>query len=337
MVDRLLASPHFGERWAQHWLDVVRFAESDGFELDADRPHAWRYRDYVIRSLNADKPYDRFITEQVAGDELATGKDAASAAELWIATGLHRCGPVHMVSGNLDGDVLRQEKLTEMVNGVGGAFLGLTVGCARCHDHKFDPISAGDYYRLQAFFGSAQYASVEFATKAEREARKKETDALNARIEPIRKQIAALDAPTARRSARPSARALEPKYRDALAIAADKRNAEQKKLAAEAAILIKVTWDEVLAALTPADREKRAALREAAPRPRAPPAAADRRRVGHPVRKGRRNPRPQARRPAPEAHRGGRRASRASSRRSAAKPKSRLDLAKWMTSRGESL
>jgi hypothetical protein len=119
--------------------------------VDADRPHAWRYRDYVIRSINTDKPYDQFLTEQLAGDELAAGKDAAAAAELWIATGLHRCGPVHMVSGNLDGEVLRQEKLTEMVNGVGSTFLGLTMGCARCHDHKFDPISAGDYYRLQAF------------------------------------------------------------------------------------------------------------------------------------------------------------------------------------------
>jgi hypothetical protein len=146
VVDRLLASPHFGERWAQHWLDVVRFAESNGFELDADRPQAWRYRDYVINSINSDKPYDRFVIEQVAGDELAQGQDPKVAAELWIATGLHRCGQVHVVGGNLDTDVTRQEKLTEMVNGVGSAFLGLTLGCARCHDHKFDPISAGDYY-----------------------------------------------------------------------------------------------------------------------------------------------------------------------------------------------
>jgi hypothetical protein len=262
VVDRLLASPHFGERWAQHWLDVVRFAESDGFELDADRPQAWRYRDYVIRSFNDDKPFDRFIIEQVAGDELAAGKDAASAAELWIATGLHRCGPVHMVSGNLDGDVIRQEKLTEMVNGVGGAFLGLTVGCARCHDHKFDPISAGDYYRLQAFFGSSQYVNIDFASKAERDARQKEIDALHARIEPIRKQITALDAPYRTKIGEAKRAALEPKYKDALAIAADKRNADQKKLAAEAAILIKVSWDEVVAALTPADREKRTLLRE---------------------------------------------------------------------------
>ena len=262
VVDRLLASPHFGERWAQHWLDVVRFAESNGYEVDADRPHAWRYRDYVIRSFNADKPYDQFLTEQLAGDELAAGKDAASAAELWIATGLHRCGPVHMVSGNLDADVLRQEKLTEMVNGVGSAFLGLTMGCARCHDHKFDPISAGDYYRLQAFFGSVQYADVEFATAAEREGRKKEADALNARIAPLKKQVSEIDAPHRARITQAKRAKLEQKYKDVLAIPADKRSAEEKKLAMEATTLIKVTWDEVIATLTPAEREKRVSLRE---------------------------------------------------------------------------
>src|SRR5262249_27391321 len=148
LVDRLLASPRYGERWATHWLDVVRFAESNGYEADGERPHAWRYRDYVVRSLNADKPYDVFLTEQLAADELDVGKDAREAAALWVATGMHRCGPVHMVGGNLDADVLRQELLTEMVNGVGSAFLGLTLGCARCHDHKFDPLSLGDYYRI---------------------------------------------------------------------------------------------------------------------------------------------------------------------------------------------
>ena len=102
VVDRLLASPHYGERWAQHWLDVVRFAETNGFELDAERPHAWRYRDYVVKSFNDDKPYDQFLTEQLAGDELAAGKYPRAAAELWVATGMHRCGQVHVVSGNLD-------------------------------------------------------------------------------------------------------------------------------------------------------------------------------------------------------------------------------------------
>jgi len=262
VVDRLLASPHFGERWAQHWLDVVRFAESNGYEIDAERPHAWRYRDYIIQSFNSDKPYDRFITEQIAGDELAAGKDPKDAAELWIATGLHRCGQVHVVSGNLDNDVIRQEKLTEMVNGVGSAFLGLTVGCARCHDHKFDPISAGDYYRLQAFFGAVQYSDVEFATKAERDARKMEADALNARIAPLKKQIAEIDTPYRDRITKAKRAKLDSKYREALAVPADKRTPAQKKLAAETGALLKVTWDEIIAALNPDDRAKRAALRD---------------------------------------------------------------------------
>ncbi len=262
VVNRLLASPHFGERWAQHWLDVVRFAESNGFELDAERPHAWRYRDYVIKSFNDDKPYDQFVTEQIAGDELAAGKDAKEAAELWIATGMHRCGQVHVVSGNLDADVLRQEKLTEMVNGVGTAFLGLTVGCARCHDHKFDPISAGDYYRLQAFFSAAQYADVDFATVAERAANKNVIEGLNAKAAPLKKQIADIDAPYRATIARAKREKLEPKYREALDIPAGKRTPDQKKLAADAGTLLKVTWDEILVALTPTDREKRVALRE---------------------------------------------------------------------------
>jgi hypothetical protein len=262
VVDRLLASPHFGERWAQHWLDVVRFAESNGFEVDGDRPHAWRYRDYVVKSFNDDKPFNRFLTEQLAGDELAADTNAKTAAELWVATGMHRCGPVHMVSGNLDKDELRQEQLIEMVNGVGTTFLGLTVGCARCHDHKFDPFSAGDYYRLQAFFASATYDDVDFATEAQRAARKKEADALNAKIAPIKSKINAIDAPYRDRLTKAKREHLEPKYKVALGVPAAKRNDEQKKLAADAATLIKVTWDEVLAAMPPPDRETRAALRE---------------------------------------------------------------------------
>ena len=187
VVDRLLTSPHYGERWAQHWLDAVRFAESNGYEADSDRPHAWRYRDYVARSCNDDKPYDRFLIEQLAGDELAAGKDPRAAAELWIATGLHRCGPVHLVGGNLDAEVIRQEVLTEYVQGVGAAVLGLTVNCARCHDHKFDPISQGDYYRLQAFFAAAQFKEVDLATPDEKKSQAALVAALNEKIKPLRR------------------------------------------------------------------------------------------------------------------------------------------------------
>ncbi|MBY0513031.1 MAG: DUF1549 and DUF1553 domain-containing protein [Gemmataceae bacterium] len=262
LLDRLLTSPHYGERWATRWLDVVRFAESNGYELDAERPHAWRYRDYVIASLNADKPYDRFLTEQIAGDELAAGKDPRDAAELWVATGMHRCGPVHVVGGNLETDVIRQEVLTEMVHGLGSGVLGLTVGCARCHDHKFDPISMGDYYRLQAFFATTKYTDVEFATAGEKAARQKEIDALNAKLAPLKKQVADLDAPVRARVAQAKRDALEPKYKDALAVPADKRTPEQKKLVSDTGPLLKVSWDDVLDAMSPADKAKRAAIRE---------------------------------------------------------------------------
>jgi hypothetical protein len=261
VVDRLLASPHFGERWALHWLDVVRFAETNGFEGDLERPHAWRYRDYVIKSFNTDKPYDVFLTEQLAGDELAAGKDPKDAAELWIATGIHRCGPIHMVSGNLNAETLRQERLTEMVNGVGAAFIGLTVGCARCHDHKFDPFSAGDYYRLQAFFASTTYTDVEFGTATEIATHDKAVEVFKAKIQPIRSQIDSIDAPYRARIGKLKREKLEQKYRDALDTPSEKRTPEQKKLAADGATLSKVTWEDVVMALSPADREKREALR----------------------------------------------------------------------------
>ncbi|MBX9624313.1 MAG: DUF1549 and DUF1553 domain-containing protein [Gemmataceae bacterium] len=262
VVDRLLASPHYGERQAQHWLDVVRFAESNGYEMDGDRPHAWRYRDYVVRSFNADKPYDVFLTEQVAGDELAAGKEPREAADLWAATGMHRCGPIHVVSGNLDQEMIRQELLTEMVNGLGAAALGLTMGCARCHDHKFDPISQGDYYRLQAYFAGTKYADVNLATDEEKEARKKAVAALEAEAAPLKKRVAEIDAPVREKLTAAKRAALEPKYREALDTPKEKRTAEQKKLAADAGTLLQVRWDEVLDAL-PADlRAERAAIRE---------------------------------------------------------------------------
>jgi hypothetical protein len=151
LVDRLLASPHYGEQWGRHWLDVARFAETEGFEYDRDRPGAYRYRDFVIRSFNEDKPYDRFVLEQLAGDEIAPGDP-----DCQIAVGIHRLGPVRRNAGNPEVAFSRNEVLTEMTDAVGAVFLGLTVGCARCHDHKFDDIPQEDYYHLQAFLASAQ-------------------------------------------------------------------------------------------------------------------------------------------------------------------------------------
>jgi hypothetical protein len=162
VVDRLLASPHYGEQWGRHWLDVVRFAESDGYEYDMHRPDAWRYRDYVVESFNTDKPYTDFVKEQLAGDEI----DPKNPTML-VASGFNRLGPLRKNAGNQDVASSHNEVLTEMTNIVGAAFLGVTVGCARCHDHKFDPFRQSDYYRLEAHFAQTQPNDVVLASQEE--------------------------------------------------------------------------------------------------------------------------------------------------------------------------
>ncbi|MEO1994472.1 MAG: DUF1549 domain-containing protein, partial [Planctomycetaceae bacterium] len=145
-IDRLLASPHYGERWGRHWLDLARYADSNGFEFDFERPYAWHYRDYVIDSLNADVPYDRFLTEQLAGDETHPDR-----FESLVATGFCRSGPT---VGNQTLDKNRYDELDDVISTTTEVFLGLTLGCARCHDHKYDPITQHDYYAMLAIFHS---------------------------------------------------------------------------------------------------------------------------------------------------------------------------------------
>ena len=153
VVDTLLASPHYGERWARHWLDVVRFAESDGFEVNSARPNAWPYRDWVIESFNADKPYDQFIREQICGD--TCGADAATGFLVGGATD-RVTSPDPALTANQ-----RADELHDMVSTAGSAFLGMTIGCARCHDHKFDPISQRDYYSIKAVFAGVRHGERE--------------------------------------------------------------------------------------------------------------------------------------------------------------------------------
>lgn len=152
LIERLLASPRYGERWGRHWLDVVRYADSSGYSNDFERPNAWRYRDYVIRSFNRDKPYDQFIREQIAGDELYPG-----SPEAIIATGFLRAGPWEHTAMSVEA-VTRQLFLDDVTHATSSTFLGLTLGCAKCHDHKFDPIPTRDYYRMQAVFASTEFA-----------------------------------------------------------------------------------------------------------------------------------------------------------------------------------
>ena len=152
LVDRLLASPHYGERMAQHWLDVTRYADSSGFANDYERGNAWRYRDYVVRSFNADKRYDQFVREQIAGDEIDP-RDP----EMVIAAGFLRMGPWELTSMEVP-KIARQRFLDDVSNSVGETFLAHSLQCARCHDHKFDPIPTRDYYSLQAVFATTQIA-----------------------------------------------------------------------------------------------------------------------------------------------------------------------------------
>jgi hypothetical protein len=185
LVDRLLASPHYGEHWGQHWLDVVRYAETEGFEYDRYRPGAWRFRDYVIQSWNEDTPYDQFVREQIAGDELRPDDHDALAA-----AGFHRLGPVRRNAGNPEVAFSRNEVLTERIDAIGVAFMGMTVGCARCHDHMFDPIRQKDYYRLQGFLAAAFEENVSLASEEATKAWEKRKEEVAAEVKRIQGQLA---------------------------------------------------------------------------------------------------------------------------------------------------
>jgi hypothetical protein len=184
VVDRLLDSPRYGERWGQHWLDVARYADTHGFEVNTERPNAWPYRDYVVRAFNRDTPYDHFIREQLIGDQL--GQDAATGFLVTASV---------LLPGQIGADepskrLARQDSLDEIVVNVGQSFLGLSINCARCHDHKFDPISQRDYYALQALVAGVEYG--------ERELRSAETEALREEEARLRRQTTQIDSQLSR-------------------------------------------------------------------------------------------------------------------------------------------
>ena len=159
VVERLLASPHYGERWARHWLDLVRYAETDGHEFDVDKPNAWRYRDYVIRAFNDDLPYKQFVTEQIAGDLRGQHRVAAEIDQPAVGTGFYWLGEIK--NGAVDSNESIADRVDNQIDVIGKTFLGLTVACARCHDHKFDPIPTADYYSLAGFLHSSRLRQVD--------------------------------------------------------------------------------------------------------------------------------------------------------------------------------
>ena len=188
LIGRLLASPHYGERWARHWLDVARYSESQGFERDKFRPNSWRYRDYIVDSLNNDKPYDQFAREQIAGDVLSP-----VFTEGIIATGFLVAGPWDEVGNSQQSKAMkrrvREEELEGLISAVGQTFLGVTIHCARCHDHKFDPIPANDYYALKAVFEGIRHGERPALLPTELALVQPEVDQLNAHIADLEKRI----------------------------------------------------------------------------------------------------------------------------------------------------
>ena len=199
LVERLLASPRYGEKWGRHWLDVVRFGESNGYELNGVIDDLWPFRDYVIRSFNDDKPFDRFVVEHLAGDVVGKGDPDVEVATAFLVAGpfddVLNEDPVAKAN-------IRAAALDDVVTAAGGAFLGLTINCARCHNHKFDPIPTEDYYRLRAAFEGVTHGRRMVATAAERERYAEQTDGLQKQIKELEAQRGKLDALLQERAAK---------------------------------------------------------------------------------------------------------------------------------------
>jgi hypothetical protein len=250
LIDRLLVSPRYGERWARHWLDLARYAESEGFKSDETRPNAWRYRDYVIRSFNEDKPYDRFLQEQIAGDEMFAG-DAAAL----VATGFCRHWADESNARNLR--LRRQEILNDITDTVGGVVMGVTLGCARCHDHKYDPISQKDYYRLQAFFAAAQPRDdLVLASPEEQSRHRQQQEVWEERTKAIRAELERLEKPVRDRMTQEAKAKFPEEVQEAIDTDPRHRTALQSQLALKAAPQLAVTPDAVGKALKGADRQR---------------------------------------------------------------------------------
>jgi mono/diheme cytochrome c family protein len=276
LVDRLLASPHYGERWGRHWLDAAGYADTVGPDNDAEiirtREGLWRYRDYVIRSFNADKPYDRFLLEQLAGDELDDWRSAALTPEVrehLVATGFLRTAVDNTAEAELNRPLERYQVLHDTLEIVTSNLVGLTFGCARCHDHKFDPIPQEDYYRLMAFLTPAynpdawvqpQNRHLDDASAKEKEAINRHNAEIERRVGELNKQLGDLRRPYEQKLVQAKLAAIPEAVRAdvqaALATEAGKRSEVQKYLADKLGPLVKVTPEEVAKVLGEADRAR---------------------------------------------------------------------------------
>jgi hypothetical protein len=270
VVDRLLASPAYGERQALPWLDLVRYAETDGFKADSSRPNAWRYRDYVTRSFNADKPFDRFIKEQLAGDEqYPTDPDAL------IATAFLRHYPDEYNAVNLE--QRRQEILNDITDTTGQAFLGITLGCAKCHDHKFDPIKQSDYYRIQAFFAGWKEVDAPLLPAEQRAEYDRKLRDWEAKTADVRRQIDEIERPYKERFSQKRRGRFPEELSHLLDIPPEKRTPLEQQLAAM--VMKQVFMDDkgMFNGMKPAEKDRWESLKkqlaDAGPKP-TPPAVA---------------------------------------------------------------
>ena len=256
LIDRLLDSPHYGERWGRHWMDVARYADSTGFEQDYVRPNAWRYRDYVINAFNRDKPYTQFLREQIAGDELDHTTD-----ETRIATGFLRAGP-RVQFREKDNPERRHDYLDDVLATLGRGVLGMTVHCARCHDHKFDPILQKDYYSMQAsIFG---YVEIDYPLldRADGAAYRAANAEIDEQVQPLRDQIADIEAPHRERL---RIELIQQRFPENVQRAAMKPEAERtpgEQLLATQVLSINPPRQRVVAALSPDEAEQRRVLVE---------------------------------------------------------------------------
>lgn len=227
VVERLLASPHYGERWARHWLDVARYADSNGYSIDAPR-NIWKYRDWVIEALNHDLPYDKFVIEQLAGDLLPN-----ATQEQKIATGFHRNTQINQ-EGGIDPEQFRIESVLDRVGTTGTAFLGLTVACAQCHDHKFDPITQREFYQLFAFFNNQDEPNLEVASPeefAKRDAYRAKTKAIERELNEYADSLIPKQRAWETNLTEAQRSKLKEEVQTALLLLPEHRNDEQKKIA----------------------------------------------------------------------------------------------------------
>jgi mono/diheme cytochrome c family protein len=256
VIDRLLASPQYGERWGRHWLDLVRYAETHGYERDSSKPNAWRYRDYVIRSFNANKPYDQFVREQLAGDELDK-----PTFEAKVATGFYRLGAWDDEPD--DKKTARYDELDDIIRTSTSAFLGLTVNCARCHDHKFDAIPQLEYYRLLAFFHGVKHKDdVPLVPQEEVDRYNAAMAAVDQRVKDLNATIAEVEKPARDQLFAGKLAELPQELREAYALPPDQRNDAQKKLAEDAQQQAQPNPQEVAKAMSEDATKKKAELDE---------------------------------------------------------------------------